>query len=84
MDAMNFSPILKGKSDIFFIKNGDKINQAVLLLFIKFRGHAVLTLQPGKEPLCQPVNLAWYSVSSQGRHGRSPSRTALDNSHPIQ
>ena len=35
-------PILKGKTDIFFIKNCDKINQAVPLLFIEFRGHAVL------------------------------------------
>ncbi len=43
-------PILKGKSDIFFIKNCDKVNQAVPLLFIEFRGHAVLPFQFCKEP----------------------------------
>ena len=43
-------PILKGEADIFFIKNCDKINHAVPLLFIKLRGHAILPLQFCKEP----------------------------------
>lgn len=44
------SSILKGKTDIFFIKNCDKINQTVPLLFIKLRGHAILPLQFCNEP----------------------------------
>ncbi len=47
---LNLCPIFKGETDIFFIKNCDKINQAVPLLFIKLRGHAVLPLQFCKEP----------------------------------
>ncbi len=43
--------ILEGKTDIFLIENCDKINHAVPLVFIKLRDHAVLPLQPGKEPL---------------------------------
>lgn len=50
MDALNFRPILKGETDIFFIKNCDKVNQAVPLLFIKLRGHTVLPFQFCKEP----------------------------------
>lgn len=42
--------ILKGKTDIFFIKNCNKVNQAVPLLFIKLRDHAILPLQFCKEP----------------------------------
>jgi hypothetical protein len=38
-------PILKCKTDIFLIKNCDKVNQAVPLLFIKLRDHTVLPLE---------------------------------------
>ena len=51
-DFLHFElrPILKGEADIFFIKNCDKVNQAVPLLFIKLRGHAILPFQFCKEP----------------------------------
>lgn len=45
-----FRSILKCKADIFFIKNCDKINQAVPEVLIKLRGHSVLPFQFGKEP----------------------------------
>ena len=46
----NLRPIFKSKTDIFFIKNCDKVNQAVPLLFIEFNGNAILPFQFCKEP----------------------------------
>lgn len=46
----DFRPVLKGETDIFFIKNYDKINQAVPEVLIKLCGHAILPLQFCKEP----------------------------------